>query len=346
MVLDVERQRQEKRRMLRDHHGLVVDEVRSGPSALGYRWSSKRVARSYGGRMHLGSFRRDSHQFADMAGCLVDHPDVAAAAIAVADAATRLGIEAWDERQNAGDLRYVWLKTNGRGDVFVTLVTASSRTRAHELADALDGMTGIAWSVQGTPGNAMRGAEATLLRGRATIDVELAGRRVEVGPLGFLQPNPLVAELAYHDLCANPPGGLAFDLYAGAGITTALLTVGSDAVMACEAYAESAAGLGARPETAEAFLQRTFDEGLAPRLVVANPPRSGLGDAVCDALVGFAARGLLELRLMSCGPAALRRDLDRLASAFTLVELRAYDTLPHTPHVELVAKLHATRRSE
>lgn len=332
--------------MLHDHHGLAVDEVRSGPSALGYRWSSKRVARSYGGRMHLGSFRRDSHQFADMAGCLVDHPDVAAAALAVADAATQLGIEAWDERQNAGDLRYVWLKTNGRGDVLVTLVTASSRTRAHELADALEGLAGIAWSVQDDGGNAIRGSEARSLRGATTIALELAGRHVDVGPLGFLQPNPEVAELAYRDLCAKPPGGLAFDLYAGVGVTTSLLAAGSAEVLACEAYAESATAGGGAPETALAFLERTFAAGLAPRLVVANPPRSGMGELVCDRLVAFAGRGPAEVRIMSCSPAALRRDLDRLAAGFALVELQAYDTLPHTPHVELVAKLHARARTE
>ena len=48
---------------------------------------------------------------------------------------------------------------------------------------------------------------------------------------------------------------------------------------------------------------------------------------------------------MSCNPAALKRDLERLASGFELTSLHAYDTLPHTPHVELVAKLHARART-
>jgi len=61
--------------------------------------------------------------------------------------------------------------------------------------------------------------------------------------------------------------------------------------------------------------------------------------------VRLAAAGLAELRIMSCGPAGLRSDIDRLAPAFELSSLRAYDTLPHTPHVELVATLHARRGS-
>ena len=46
-----------------------------------------------------------------------------------------------------------------------------------------------------------------------------------------------------------------------------------------------------------------------------------------------------ELRIMSCGPAGLARDLAALRPAYELVELRAFDTLPQTPHVELVASL-------
>jgi tRNA/tmRNA/rRNA uracil-C5-methylase (TrmA/RlmC/RlmD family) len=83
----------------------------------------------------------------------------------------------------------------------------------------------------------------------------------------------------------------------------------------------------------------------APDLVIANPPRKGLGAEVCAALRQLRAA---ELRIMSCGPQALARDLQALAGAYQLVELRAFDTLPQTPHVELVASLlpAATRPSQ
>jgi tRNA/tmRNA/rRNA uracil-C5-methylase (TrmA/RlmC/RlmD family) len=276
-----------------------------------------------------------------MDGCLVDHPDIAAAARDVGAVASFLGIQAWDERSRIGDLRYVWLKTDGRGAVLVTLITASRETRAKELADALPNVAGVAWCVQASDGNAIRGEDIVVLRGRDTLEVELAGVRVEVGPLGFLQPNPRVAELAYADLCASPVPPLVFDLYAGAGVTTELLRRAGARVLACEAYAESAARLGVEPESAEAFLARVAAEGLVPGLVVANPPRAGLGSEVCEALARLAGLGLEKIRIMSCGPAGLKADLDRLASTFALTDLRAYDTLPHTPHIELVATLHA-----
>ncbi len=339
MVASPEAQRAEKRARLARDFGFEVGEVVPSPDALGYRWSSKRVARRAQGPVRLGSFRRGSQQLADMSGCLVDHPDIAACAREVAEQASRVGVETYDERTRRGDLRYVWLKTDGRGAVLVTLITAREQSRAPELAAALERAAGVAWSVQPGEGNALRGANATVLRGAASIAVELCGQRVEVGPLGFLQPNPRAAELCYRDLCGEVRAERCFDLYAGAGVTTALLAATSGRVSACEANPESAERLGAPAQAVDAFLAAAAAAGDVPDLVIANPPRAGMGPDVCRQLGAFAARGLAEVRVMSCSPAALRRDVDALAAAFTLERVRAYDTLPHTPHVELVAHL-------
>ena len=59
----------------------------------------------------------------------------------------------------------------------------------------------------------LRGAKATALRGIKALDVN--GTRV--GPLGFLQPNPGVAEQMYDHLVDGIGAGRIFDLYAGSG---------------------------------------------------------------------------------------------------------------------------------
>jgi tRNA/tmRNA/rRNA uracil-C5-methylase (TrmA/RlmC/RlmD family) len=109
-------------------------------------------------------------------------------------------------------------------------------------------------------------------------------------------------------------------------------------VHACEAFPESARALGIEPATVEDFLAAT---GESPRLIVANPPRAGLGERAPALLNALAWRSPepLWLHVMSCEPVALARDLERLAGdhgAFTRLGVRAYDTLPQTAHVELV----------
>lgn len=339
-----------KREALREL-GLEVDDVRQGASALGYRWSAKRVVFGKAGAVRLGSYRRGSHDHADMDACLVDHPDLVAAAAELRRAASRLKIEPYDEKTREGDLRYVWLKTNGRGDVLVTLVTASTTSRVKKLAEALERPSGVAWCVQPSKGNALRGEGLTMLRGADTIAVELLGREVRVGPLGFLQPNPPVAAMAYRDLVAGPGedeparGKLAFDLYAGVGVTTSVLRERFERVVACESYPESAEALGIAPQSVEDFLDEVLaGEELEPSLVVANPPRAGLGERACEQLVALAARvgSEMKLHVMSCDPRALADDLRRLqAAGFRRRGLVAYDTLPQTAHVEVVAWLQA-----
>ena len=337
-------QRALKAQWLEARFGLRVDRVVHLPGGdFGYRMSSKRVVGGRPGAVVLGAHARGSHRVVEMAGCMVEDPMISAAALEVQAAADELEIVPYDEASGEGDLRYVWFKSDGRA-VLVTLITAAAPSRAAALLPArLTVPAGVAWSVQGGGGNAIRGGPPTLLRGREDLAIALAGVAVRPGPLGFLQPNPRVAALAYQDLVAGPDGAalsgaLALDLYAGAGVTTALLRERFAAVLPCESFPESAAGLGVAPQEAAAFLDALLAAGAAaPALVVANPPRAGLGAAVCERLVALAPA---RLHVMSCGPAGLARDLERLGQGgFALEGLRAYDTLPQTAHVEVIAWL-------
>jgi 23S rRNA (uracil1939-C5)-methyltransferase len=347
MALEVDAQREAKRAWIEREYGLAPDSILGGDE-LGYRWSSKRIVGGEVGRIRLGSRaagkRRGDH-IADMRGCLVDHLLIRAGFDALEDQANELKIEPWHE--GGGDLRYVWAKTNG-AQLLLTLICGGEPSRAAlELGPRLHALgiaDGIAWSVQSGSGNAIRGGTPELIAGLAQLDLD-AGN--ELGPLGFLQPNPVVAAMAYRDLIDLPEpsdplrGDLALDLYAGAGVTTRLLRERFEQVIPCESYPESAARLGVEPQTVETFTRAWLDDARpTPTLIVANPPRAGLGESVCAALRELAAP---RVHLMSCSPQTLAADLDRLRDDYELIALRGYDTLPQTAHLELVAWL--ARRS-
>lgn len=355
MIAEETAQRRYKRAMLREAHRLDVDRmVHDATFELGYRYSSKRVAGGSPGAVLLGSFRRRSHVLASMRGCLVDHPAIAACARELEQAANELEVEPYVERTGKGVLRYAWFKADDAGQVLVCLVLAQQEPEiAASLAEHLAGAAGVSWCVQSARGNVLRGEQVEQLRGAEELSVPLAGVETTVGPLGFLQPNPRVAALAYQDLVRRPNGepiggALALDLFAGAGATTALLQERFEQVIPCESYPESAKQLGIEPETAEDLLERLLARPPAERAVdavIADPPRVGLGSKLCAQLAELGPR---HLHLMSCSGASLRRDLDRLLASdggFRLAGLRGYDTLPQTPHVELVAWL-ARRRGK
>jgi tRNA/tmRNA/rRNA uracil-C5-methylase (TrmA/RlmC/RlmD family) len=86
-----------------------------------------------------------------------------------------------------------------------------------------------------------------------------------------------------------------------------------------------------RPEAERRLLPRA-------RLVVADPPRSGLAREV----IGYlgADRGATRFAYVSCDPATLARDIGLLIErGWVLAGLRAFDAFPMTHHVECVATL-------
>ena len=349
MQMTLKAQHQLKREELEREFGLSIDRlVAVDEGEFRYRWSSKRVVTGEPGELVLGSYMRGTHKIADMSGCLVDHPDIVACAQELVAVANEAEIAPYDEQHEIGDLRYAWFKTDGKGQVLLTLITAEPRANAVlEMSESLEVPAGIAWGVNSSRGNDIRGATVRPWRGRQILELDFADVRFHVGPLGFLQPNPAAAARGYHDLVRVPAGGhvhghIALDLYAGAGVTTELLRRRFSRVFPCESYPESAQQLGIEAELVEEFLARLLvpnHPGHRPDLVVANPPRGGMGPTVCDQLNALRAP---RLHIMSCNPRSLREDLDRLTDAhgsYRLIATRAYDTLPQTAHIEIVAWL-------
>jgi len=349
MEMDLPSQQELKRSELeREYHVKIDRMVSLENGGLRYRWSSKRVVHGTVGDIILGSYMRGTHSVADMSGCLVDHPDIVACITELTDVANEMKIVPYDEEHERGDLRYAWFKTDGQGQVLLALITGEpAAPKVLELARNLETPAGIAWGVNSQQGNDMRGVTLRPLRGRQNLALDFDGVKFFAGPLGFLQPNPAAASLAYHDLIRVPAGGvphgrLAFDLYAGSGVTTSLLRSHFPEVVPCESYPESARLLGVEPELVEEFLARALapsgHQG-NPDLVIANPPRGGMGPTVCEQLNQLRAK---RLHIMSCNPRSLAEDLARLTGphgGYRMLQARAFDTLPQTAHIEIVAWL-------
>ena len=73
------------------------------------------------------------------------------------------------------------------------------------------------------------------------------------------------------------------------------------------------------------------------RLIVADPPRAGLGPEVAADLVRIQAQ---RLSLVSCDPSTLARDLRKLIDGgYAIESIAMIDLFPQTFHLETVVKL-------
>lgn len=186
-----------------------------------------------------------------------------------------------------------------------------------------------------------------------TARQQAAGRTWAVDAHGFWQVHPAAADTfagVVGEWAAASAGALAWDLYAGAGLFSAVLAeqVGAEgSVLAVESAREAVsagrAALADLPQVrwASGRVERVL-AGLAerPEVVVLDPPRKGAGRAVVDAV---AAAGPARVVHVACDPAALARDVALFTShGYQLAELRAFDAFPMTQHMECVALLRSS----
>ena len=153
------------------------------------------------------------------------------------------------------------------------------------------------------------------------------------------------------DPAAFDPTAANLDLYGGVGLlaaavgdrfgpTTRITTVESDPAATDFAAGNLAEWLGARAETGRverwvrelaASAGPTERARLAKATIVLDPPRSGAGREVVDAITGLDPA---QVVYVACDPVAFARDVDIFAKrGYLLARLRAYDLFPNTHHV-------------
>jgi 23S rRNA (uracil1939-C5)-methyltransferase len=226
------------------------------------------------------------------------------------------------------DLRRLVLRLDRSGRRHLLLITAGAegRARAESLHRELAG-PGAEVTVWLQPEGAEAGAVAeTAEPFPATVFEQVhppMGDKVRAFALGAL---------------GNLEGRHVWDLYAGIGETTSALVRAGATVESVESDSRAVAEAEARGPAAERHVGRVesvLGRLRRPRLVITNPPRTGMDQRVGAGLERSAPERIVYI---SCDPATLARDLTRLPS-YRLAAATAFDLFPQTAHVETVAVL-------
>lgn len=193
------------------------------------------------------------------------------------------------------------------------------------------------------------GGAARLLAGAERVADEWRGVELELGATTFLQVNrPAAAAMEDHvvERVAAAGGSRVVDAYCGVGLTAQRLGEAGLEVIGIEMDEQAVEAARRRTGAARFMAGRVEDalpDALPADVVLVNPPRTGLAAAVPATLLSTPPRRLIYV---SCDPATLARDLDRLGRAYALRDIRCFDLFPQTAHVETVVELeHATAAS-
>ena len=299
-------------------------------SAPGYRMR----IRLHAGGDRVGYYAPGTHRVTSAVDCEALAPTTRALLPAIEDAvrgaAARLGEVAILESRD-GERRLV--RATAEGD------PSAAAALGESLAGSFQGLR-------------LLGAGGAVLveRGDPFLSIDVAGRPFSVSVDSFFQGNrSLVGALseAVGEEARAVPAGEALDLFGGVGLFAGALLDGGHRVVSVEADAGAVRGAlrtregwtdGERWEIAEAtaadFLDdddRRFD------VVVADPPRAGLGAALASAL---ARRAKSRFVYVSCDPATLARDLPAILSeGFAIRRARLFDLFAFTHRVEALVAL-------
>ncbi|MBX6168738.1 MAG: class I SAM-dependent RNA methyltransferase, partial [Thermobispora bispora] len=188
-----------------------------------------------------------------------------------------------------------------------------------------------------------------VLKGSPSLTERAGHREFRVTGSGFWQIHPGAPETLLRtvlELGRPAPGERALDLYCGAGLFAAGLgeAVGPEgSVLGVEsdpqAVRDARWNLRDLPNTRieRGRVEEALGAAARADLVVADPPRTGLGREVVERIAGL---GPSRFVYVSCDPATMSRDIAWLTPhGYELAELRAFDQYPMTHHVECVALL-------
>lgn len=200
------------------------------------------------------------------------------------------------------------------------------------------------------PGVQLVGADE-LDGGRSVwIHEVVARRRFRVSARSFFQARPDGAEAlvrAVHRALGgfDPTVDRLGDLYGGVGLFSAAL--GARRVVLVERSPSSVGDARVNlSHLDELDVHQVALEDWDPTpvdVVVADPPRAGLGRPGAQAV---AATGARSVALVSCDPAAMARDVALLGECGYVTEgVELVDLFPHTHHIEAVSRLRRERPS-
>lgn len=322
------------------------------PNPLAYRNACKLPFGDADGKTVTGMYRRATNEFVPMERCLIHSKKLEFARMAIHDLVNKYNLHTASQEDPAG-LRMLVLKEFD-DQVHAVFITGEMELPEAFVQEALENIPEVAsvWQSVKTADDSeieVFGREVEHLGGQEQMTLTLGDFNLSLLPKSFFQLNTAQAKNLYEWIAARIPSstGLMVEAYSGVGAISLYAADKADQVIGIESIADAVdnANANARLNSkdnlsficgdAAAELKTIADDRHVDTLVV-DPPRSGLDDAMKEAILEAKPQTLLYI---SCNPATLGKDLKVLQKEYRITCVQPFDIFSQTPHVETVALL-------
>lgn len=267
------------------------------------------------------------------------------------------GYSFFDLRRQEGLMRTLLIRNSSLGEWMVIVVFYEDDREKREqlmahLADRFPQITSLLYIINRKANDTITDQEVVTWRGRGYIVEEMEDLQFRIGPKSFYQTN---SQQAYHlyeiarSYAQLTGDELVYDLYTGTGTIANFVARDARKVIGIEYVEEAIADAKVNAEInaidntlffagdMKDLLTAAFiaEQG-HPDVIITDPPRAGMHDAVIDAIL---LAGPARIVYVSCNPATQARDLSLLDSHYLVTRVQPVDMFPHTHHVENVVLL-------
>lgn len=266
----------------------------------------------------------------------------------------RAGLTPYSVARRRGELKYLLLTESQLDGGLMLRFVLRSETKLEQLRAALPWLQQrlpqlkvISANIQPVHMAIMEGEQEIPLTEQRSLQESFNGVPLYIRPQSFFQTNPTVAAALYataRDWVRALSVSHMWDLFCGVGgfglhcATPDMKLTGIE--IAPEAIAsarQSADKLGLTDVHFQALDSTRFATGQSerPDLVLVNPPRRGIGQALCYFLNNMAPKYILY---SSCNAQTMARDVASL-SEYRVERVQLFDMFPHTAHYEVLVLL-------
>ena len=277
----------------------------------------------------LGFYRKHSHDLVGIDDCPISLHSLTGVIASVKQWMQTYSIAPYYERTYSGFLRHVVVRMNRNGDTLVVLSATKATLPAMDalvdlLKNNVPGFQGLHISENKTKGNVILGSNSRRLYGADAIEETMLGLRFEITPLSFFQVNPEQTEILYQkaiEFAAVSPKDTVVDAYAGAGTVSLCMAQRCKRVIGLEIVPQAVESAVHNAElngidnvtflnaAVEDALPKLVSDGLRPDVVMLDPPRKGVEQAVVDALLSAKPKRIVYI---SCHVPTQARDIQKL----------------------------------
>lgn len=332
----------------------LIEKVMPSEEVFGYRNQFKLPCAMEEGTLLSGLYMPNSNFFIDVKKCWVHEDGLERIRMDIMKVLNKHGYEAYDYHEKSG-IRTIIVR--GFDDTYQCSIVTGNDTIHEKTIEELMKIKGMhsLWqsihTIKKTPD--IFGPKMVFLGGERYLPLHLDGLHLQISPRSFFQLNSKQAVQLYRTIASMVDGNneLIVEAYSGIGAISLYLKDKAKELIGIESIKDAVtnANMNAKLNGADnvSFLcddaankltyiskKRSID------VLVVDPPRSGLDDAMLDCILKSKIKKIVYV---SCNPATLGKNLAVLGSRYRVKRIVPIDMFPHTPHVESVVELIRSR---